>query len=334
LAAAGLAGGAAFAKAFAPVAIAAAVIGIGVATTKMAADYQSATTLLVTGAGESESAIGQVRQGLLDMAPAVGMGPTALAKAMFLVESAGFHGAAGLTVMAAAAQGAKVGGADATVVADGLTTAMTDYHYSADQANTVTSKLVQTVALGKTNMGDLSGALSNVLPFAANLKISFNDVMGAMATMTSQGIDASRASTMLKFGMMALANETPKGASALYSIGLTTQDVVTALGAKGLSGTIAMVTDAIGKKFPAGSAEAVAALSDIFGGTRGIGMALALGGQNAATFTANIKSIAAAVPEANGAVKGWSLTQEDLNTQLDQVGAFMSSVAIKLGTVL
>ena len=334
LAAAGLAGGSAFAKAFAPVAIAAAVIGIGVATTKMAADYQSATTLLVTGAGESEAAIGQVRQGLLDMAPAVGMGPTALAKAMFLVESAGFHGAAGLTVMAAAAQGAKVGGADATVVADGLTTAMIDYHFAVDQAATVTSKMVATVALGKTNMGDLSGALSNVLPFAANLKISFNDVMGAMATMTSQGIDASRASTMLKFGMMALANETPKGASALYSIGLTTQDVVTALGTKGLSGTIAEVTDAIGKKFPAGSAEAVAALSDIFGGTRGIGMALALSGQNAATFTANVASIAGAVPEANGAVKGWTLTQADLNTQLDQVGAFLSSVAIKLGTVL
>jgi hypothetical protein len=56
LAAAGLTSGAAFAKAFAPVALAAALIGTGVAVTKMAADYQSATTLLVTGAGESEAA--------------------------------------------------------------------------------------------------------------------------------------------------------------------------------------------------------------------------------------------------------------------------------------
>jgi TP901 family phage tail tape measure protein len=336
LAAAGLAGGSVFGKSFA-LGAAAAVAGvalIGVAATKMAADYQTATTLLVTGAGESEAAIGQVRQGLLDMAPAVGMGPTALAQAMFLVESAGFHGAAGLTVMNAAAQGAKIGGADATVVADGLTTAMTDYHYSADQANTVTSKLVQTVALGKTNMGDLSGALSNVLPFAANLKISFNDVMGAMATMTSQGIGAAQASTMLKFGMMALANETPKGASALASIGMTTQQVVTDLGTKGLGGTLAEITTAIGKTFPAGSAEAVSALSDIVGGTRGMGMALALTGQNAATMTANTLAIAGAVTEADGSVKGWTLTQGDLNTQLDQVGAFLSSVGIKLGTVL
>lgn len=334
LAAAGAAGGSAFAKAFAPVAIVAAVAAVGVATTKMAADYQAATTLLVTGAGESVANIGMIRDGLLALAPAVGMGPEALAKAMFLVESAGFHGAAGLTVMNAAAQGAKVGGVDATLVADGLTTAMIDYHYAADQANTVTSKLVQTVALGKTNMGDLSSSLSNVLPFAANLKIGFNDIMGAMATMTSQGIDAARASTMLKFGIMALANETPAGSDALTAIGITTQQVVADLGTKGLSGTIAEITDAIGKKFPAGSALAVSALSNIFGGTRGIGMALALSGQNAETFTSNIASIAAAVPEADGAVKGWSLTQEDLNTQMDQARAFFSSVGIKIGTVL
>jgi TP901 family phage tail tape measure protein len=334
LAAAGLAGGSAFAKAFAPVALAGAVVAVGVATTKMAANFQEATTLLVTGAGESVGAIGMIRQGLLDMAPAVGMGPEALAKAMFLVESAGFHGADGLKVMASAAQGAKVGGVDATLVADGLTTAMVDYHYAADEANTVTSKLVQTVALGKTNMGDLSSSLSNILPFAANLKIGFNDILGAMATMTGQGIDAAKASTMLKFGIMALANETPQGADALAAIGLTTQQVVTDLGEKGLSGTIAEVTEAIGKRFPAGSAEAVAAMSDIFGGTRGLGMALALSGQNADTLAANIASITAAVPEADGAVRGWTLTQEDLNTQMSQVGAFFTSIGIKLGTTL
>ncbi len=314
--------------------VAVAAAGIAVVTTKMAANYQEATTLLTTGAGESVANIDMIRQGLLDMAPAVGIGPTALAKAMFLVESAGYHGAAGLTVMNAAAQGAKIGGADATVVADGLTTAMTDYHFATDQAALVTSKLVATVALGKTNMGDLSAAMSTVLPFAANLKVSFNDVMGAMATMTGQGIDAATSATMLKFGMMSLSNETPKGKKALASIGLTAQQVVTDMGTKGLSGTLTEITAAIGKKFPAGSAQAVAALSAIVGGTRGMGMALALTGQNAATMTANVASIAGAVTEADGSVKGWTLTQEDLNTQLAQVGAFFSSVGIKLGTVL
>ena len=144
-----------------------AAVAIGVASVKIAGDFQESTTQLVTGAGESEKSLGKVRDGLLSMAPAVGMGPVALSKAMFLVESAGYHGAQGLNVMKAAAEGAKVGGAEATVVADGLTTALNDYQIPASKAAEVTSKLVTSVALGKTRMADLSAALATVLPVAS-----------------------------------------------------------------------------------------------------------------------------------------------------------------------
>jgi len=222
MAAAGKTSGEAFSKGLilGTVAVAAGVLAVGVASVKMAADFQSATTLLTTGAGESEKNIKAVRDGLIAMAPAVGIGPTALAKAMFMVESAGFHGAAGLTVMKAAAEGAKIGGADATVVANGLTTALTDYHLPASQAAVVTSKLVATVAAGKTTMQDLSAALSTILPFASSFGVSLNDITGAMATMTGEGIDAATSATMLKFTMMSMANETPKGLKALASIGI------------------------------------------------------------------------------------------------------------------
>jgi len=328
-----------FAKAGAVVATGAAVaavaaVAVGVAATKMAADFQSATTLLVTGAGESEKSIGLVRDGLLAMAPAVGMGPEALATAMFQVESAGFHGAAGLTVMKAAAEGAKIGGADATVVANGLTTALTDYHLPANRAAEVTSKLVATVAAGKTTMGDLSASLSTILPFASSFGVSLNDVAGAMATMTGEGIDAATASTMLKFTMMSMANETPKGLTALKSIGMSAQQLKDDLSKKGVGGALQDVTDAIGKKFPAGSVAATHALAAIVGGTRGMGSALALTGTHAATLTANIKSISGATTEADGGVKGWALTQKDLNFQFDRAKSLISSIAITIGDKL
>jgi len=312
----------------------AAVVAIGVASTKMAGDYQQATTLLVTGAGESEDAIGKVRDGLLKMAPAVGIGPTALAKAMFMVESAGFHGAAGLTVMAAAAQGAKVGGAEATTVANGLTTALTDYNLPASEAAHVTSKLIATVAAGKTTMEQLSGSLSTVLPFASSLGVSLDDLAGAMATMTGEGISADQSATMLKFTMMSMANETPKGLKALASIGMTAQQLKDNLSSKGVGGALQAVTEQIGKKFPAGSVEATKALAAIVGGTRGMGSALALTGTHAETLTANIASIKGAVTEADGSVRGWALTQEDMNTQIDRGKALASSLAIEFGTHL
>src|SRR5674476_496686 len=85
MAAAGKASGDSFSKGMlkASAGLAAIGVGVGIVAVKMGADFQEATTQLVTGAGESEKSIKLVRDGLLAMAPAVGMGPLALAKAMF-----------------------------------------------------------------------------------------------------------------------------------------------------------------------------------------------------------------------------------------------------------
>jgi TP901 family phage tail tape measure protein len=314
--------------------IALAGVAVAAVTVKMATDFQESTTRLVTGAGESEKSIGMVRTGILDMAKSVGTMPEALSKGMYLIESAGYRGAKGLDVLKAAAEGAKVGGAEMSVVADGLTTAMTDYNIPTSQAALVTSKLVATVAAGKTNMSDLSASLSGILPFASSLGVKFNDITGAMATMTGEGIDAANASTMLRFTMMSLANETPKGKKALASIGMTAQQLKDDLSSKGVGGALAVVTEQIAKHFPAGSVKATQALAAIAGGTRGMGAALALTGTHAATLIANTKSIGSAAAEAGGHVKGWALTEETLAAKMDKAKAGIAATAIKIGTVL
>lgn len=314
--------------------IALAGVGVAAVSTKMAIDFQDSTTKLVTGAGESETALAKVRQGILDMAGAVGTGPKQLSEGMYLIESAGFHGAKGLDVLKAAAQGAKVGGADMKVVADGLTTAMKDYNLPTSQAADVTSKLVATVAAGKTTMGDLSTSMAKVLPFSSNLGVSLNETMGAMATMTGNGIHADVAANMLKTTMMSLAAETPKGAAALKGVGLSINGVTKELRTKGLQATLTDITDHIGKKFPKGSADYAIAMKSIMGGTKGMGAALALGGTHAKGFTANVKSITGATADAGGNVKNFTKTQKDLKFQLDSIKAAMGALAIKIGNVL
>src|SRR5437899_9820265 len=106
---------------------AAALIGIGVASTKMAGDFQSSMSNLVTGAGESQNAIKMVSDGMLKMAVDTGTGTKQLAEGMFMVESSGQHGAAALDTLKNAAMGAKVGNADLKDVTNGVTTAMVDY---------------------------------------------------------------------------------------------------------------------------------------------------------------------------------------------------------------
>lgn len=311
--------------------------GIGTvvgASAKMAADFQEKMTLLVTGAGESQANVSKVANGILNMAPKVQTSSDQLADGMYMIESAGFHGAQGLSVLKAAAEGAKVGNADMSTTADALTTVLKDYHIPASKAADVTSQLVATVASGKTHMQDLAASMASILPFSSGLGVSLKDTMGAMATMTGQGVQASNAATYLKFTMMALANETPKGAQALQSVGLSSAQVADSLKSKGLSGTLEMITDAIGKKFPKGSAAYTAALADAVGGTRGMAAALALTGQNMSTYQANIKKIGGATADAAGDVNGFDDTSHDLNNELAGLGAAFQSAGIRLGTLL
>jgi len=121
---------------------------VGVASIKMAANFEQATNQLITSAGESRKNIALVRTGLLDLSVQAGASATDLAKGMYLIESAGYHASTGLSVLKAAAEGAKVGGAEMSVVADGLTTAMKDYNIPTSQAAEITSKLIATVAGG------------------------------------------------------------------------------------------------------------------------------------------------------------------------------------------
>jgi TP901 family phage tail tape measure protein len=260
--------------------------------------------------------------------------PEELSKGMYLIESAGYHGAQGLSVLKAAAEGAKVGGADMATVANGLTTALTDYNIPASRANAVTSALVQTVADGKMKMQDLSSSLGMVMPKAAAVGVSFQDVNGALATMTASGMTARRASMNLANTIMSLAAPGAKASDALTSVGLTAQQVKDALSQKGLAGTLEMVTDAVGNKFPKGSVAGVNALKDILGGTTGYGTALALTGTHMAAFTANVKNIGGALNGQNKSVQGFGLTQKDLAFQTAQAKAALETLGIRIGNLL
>ena len=314
-----------------------AVAGVGalaVASTKMAMDFQDSTTQLVTGAGESESALAGVRKGILDMASSVGSAPQELSKGLYMIESAGYHGAKGLDVLKAAAMGAKVGGADMETVANALTTAMTDYNIPANRANAVTSALVATVAAGKMHMEDLGNALGMVMPKASALGVSFQDVNGALATMTATGMSARRASMNLSNTILSLGAPSKKSADALTQIGLTAQQVKDDLGTKGLAATMDLIEKHVSDTFPKGSVEAVTALKNIMGGTVGYGTALALTGTHMATFVANVKSVGTALNGQNTSVQGAAEVQKDLKFQIDSAKASVQAIGIQIGMKL
>src|ERR1700726_561494 len=193
--------------------VADAAVAAGVASVKMAGDFQSSMTALETGAGESANNIKMVSDGILAMAPAVGETTNQLSAGMFEIESSGQHGAQALLTLKDAAEGAKVGNADLATTANAVTTEMTDYASKNLTAAQATNTLIAEVSLGKTHMQDLAGSMATILPIASTAGIGLTDVAGAMSTMTGEGVPAADAATYLKQTIMALENPTSKAQS-------------------------------------------------------------------------------------------------------------------------
>jgi TP901 family phage tail tape measure protein len=321
-----------------------AIAAIGIGAIKMAGDFQAGMTQLVTGAGESEGVvkdktgkivggIQMVSAGILQMAVDTGTSTTQLQAGMFMIESAGYHGAAGLNVLQAAAEGAKVGNADLGVTSDALTTILKDYPTVTNGASGAMNTLIATVSSGKTHMQDLAGAMAQILPTSSSAHVGLNDVMGAMATMTGEGVPAANAATYLRQTILALDAPSKGAQKALESVGLSSTDVASEM-QKSLPDALKMITDAVGKKFPVGSAAYVAALKDIAGGSKQMQGVLDLTGTHMTDFTTNVKGVADQVTKGGKTIVGWSDVQGDFNFKLDKAKEVVETFMIKLGTGL
>jgi len=336
---------------------------VAVESLKMAMNFQTVTNQLVTSAGESTKNIDLVRKGLLEMSGQVGVSAIDLAKGMYQVESAGFHGARGLDVMRAATEGAKAEGADMETVAKALTTVLNDYGTSiGGNAVKGTNFLIESVSLGKTRLQDFSAAISSVLLPAKSAGISLAEVGGAMSTMTSEGITADNAATYLRQTIVKLADQTPKAKNEMKALGLESIDVAGHLGQRGLAGTLQVLTDAIAKhlgpkglvmldslkhagqnadKFqvalsnlPPAAQTYIGALTTMVGGQKTMMGALALTGEHMKTFKDDTVKISESMVKAGPHVNGFALVQQSLRGKLDDVKGSMSSMAIELGNVM
>ncbi len=310
-----------------------ALAGIAVEATKMATSYESSTTRLVTSAGETTKNLDKVRTGMLNMAGQVGTSAEELSKGMYTVESAGYHGAEGLTVLKAAAQGAKDENADLGKVANAVTDVLVDYHLKASDAADVTSKMVTAVSFGKTTFDDFSGSMHNILPLASAMHLSFADVSGVLAEMTAHGMSADQASQNMANAMRSLIAPTKQQQGEFKLLGTSAEEVRTKLSSVGLAGTMQFLAETA-KKVGPNVLEQEAALKRLMGTAPGLSVALMTTGENFDATTQAIKGISGASADAQGNVKGFSEIQQTLAFKVAAAKASFDSLMITLGDKL
>lgn len=222
------------------------IVAAGVASFKMADQFETSMSRVIGLAGQSEKAVGKWSQQLLKLGPEIGKGPRELAEALYFVASSGVPAAKVLDVVRVSGKAAAAGLGETAVVADAVTSVMNAYGPKIMSAARATDVLVATVREGKGEASEFAPIIGNVVAFAAKLKVGFEEVGAALAAMTQLGTSPDTAATQLQAFFSSLLKVTPKAEKALGSVGLSFATLQRTLSTQGLLATLTKIRDAFG----------------------------------------------------------------------------------------
>ncbi|MDD4521681.1 MAG: phage tail tape measure protein, partial [Methanosarcina sp.] len=223
--------------------------GIG-ATMSKATEFDTGMRRVATMLPEiTQSGFQNISNQALTLSKDFGSSTSDMTNAMYQALSSGVPEQNIFTFMQDAEKLAIGGSTDVVTATDVLTNAVNSYgsaNLSTAQASDI---LFQGTKFGKSTVEELAGSLSNVVPVAASMGISFADVNASLATMTIQGTPTAQATTQLRAIMDELSNPTTKASMAFKDLsGKSFPDFIKAGGTVG--GAIDILNKGVGKTVP------------------------------------------------------------------------------------
>lgn len=253
--------------------LASAVIGGALAANKAvneytAYEYQLAkiSTLTERTGGE----LGSVGLAIKQLSRETGATMQDLSESVYDVLGASVKGAddfsQSMKLVRVAAEVAEAGFTETAVATDVLTSVINAYKLSASDAGMVADKLFRTVDVGKISFRELATSLGMVTSFAATAGVSLDEVLGAIAAMTANGVQGGQAIEYLRTMLGNMVAPSIQARKLAHDLNLEYGEQ--ALKAKGIAGVLRDVEKATGGsagqlKILLGDIGAVAAASAI-----------------------------------------------------------------------
>ncbi len=144
-------------------------------------------------------------------------------------------------ILSASLKLAKVGVMDLNTATNLITGTLNAYGMSSGEADTIAGKFFQTIKDGRVRGDELASSLGKVMPVAAELGVSINEVTTAIVQLTVAGVKAPEASTSLRSALMALIKPSADLRKELRNLGYDSGEQIIA--AYGLVGALNMLRD-------------------------------------------------------------------------------------------
>lgn len=299
------------------------IIGAAAAAVKFGSDFEATTQRLVTLANVQKNELEGVREHILNLAPAVGVGPNELAKAMYAISSTVQDTNVALQILDISAKSSAAGLGTAEVVARALTSVINSYGKENITAAHAADILTKAVKDGGAEAKALAPVLANVVPFAAKMGVTFEQVAANFAVVTKAGVPASEAITQLTSVFSALARETPRGEAALESVGMSYAKLKDEVKNQGLEEALLHLKDAF-----AGNDKGLYA---VLGRLEALKDLLAVTGAQAKDYKHEVEEMTGANNDAEESFKGVADTAEQMQKQIN---ASLETISIRLSKSL
>lgn len=190
-------------------AVSAPIMAAGAGALQASLSYEDALAKLSTIADTSEVSMEELSNQILDLSKDSGIAADVLANNVYDAISAGQATGDAVMFVANATQLARAGFTSTDAALDILTTSLNAYGLAAEDVTRVSDVLINTQNLGKTTVDQLASSMGKVIPTAKANGVEIEDLAGAYAVMTANGIATAETTTYLN----SMLNELGKNGS-------------------------------------------------------------------------------------------------------------------------
>ncbi len=304
-----------------------AVLGLAVApfvgalgnATAEAQTFQESMTNVQALLGASAADTAKLSDEILKIGANAREGPQAAADAFSDIVGGVSDASTHMAILEAAIATSEAGAAELAGTTSALISVMNSYGYSADKATRVSDVLTRTVGMGVGTMDEFAAALPSVTGLANSMGISFEELAGSMAFLTTKGFSASESATQLRASMTALMNPNAVMLKAFKELGVANGELL--VKQYGLVGALEMVS-----KTNVASQDG---LAKTLGSVEALNGVLALTGDGATEFSDQFVS---GIDGATAAAQKIQL--DSVAAQMDLLNSSVSALKIEVGSAL
>ncbi len=223
-----------------------------------------------------------------------------------------------LTFAAEAGRFAKATNSELSASVDALSAALKSYGLGADQTSRASDVLFATIDKGRVTAQDLGNTLGRVLPAAAELGVSFEQVGAAIAAVSVKGLSTDETLTQVRATLTGLIKPSDAMKDAFEGLGISSAKA--GIQQFGLVGLLEKLRNSYGQNEQA--------LGKLFPNVRNIGLVFALTGNNLADYEKTLEAVTNSQGKANKAFETATNTSgEKLSKAYNQIKNALAEIA-------